>query len=406
MPEPSQQASHAEKRRDILHVDLDCFYVSVERRKDPKLEGIPVIVGGDGRRGVVLSCSYEARAKGVRNGIPSMRAKRLCPDAVFVPPDFSSYTESSKGFRTILDSFTPKVQTISLDEAFIDVSGAHKLLGTSVEIAEAIRARVRDELGIGASVGGGPSKLVAKVASKACKPDGVLLVDDPVAFLHPLPIEELWGVGESTATTLRGIGITTIGELAHMPKAVLKGAVGNASASHLHTVAWGIDPSRVSPRGESKSVGAEETFERDLDDEDEIAGELLRLSDRIASRLTDAGVRARTITVKIRTADFNTFTRSATIRVPTSDAWTIFSTARQAYGAFRRGRRSLRLLGVTGSGLSEGAQPEQLTLEPKPKYAEAEEALSLVRKRFGRGALRFAKLLRPEAKGSDAGDRD
>jgi DNA polymerase-4 len=381
---------------DILHVDLDCFYVSVERRKDPKLRGIPVIVGGDGTRGVVLSCSYEARAKGVRNGVPSMRAKRLCPNAVFVPPDFSSYTESSKGFRKVLDSFTPKVQPISLDEAFCDVSGAHTLLGTSAEIAAAIRARVCEELGIGASVGGGPTKLVAKVASRTCKPDGVLLVDDPVAFLHPLPIEELWGVGDVTATRLRGLGIATIGDLANMPKAVLRGAVGDASASHLHTVAWGIDPSPVWGRADSnKSVGAEETFERDLDDDDEIAGELLRLSDRVASRLVDSGFRARTIVVKIRTADFNTYTRSATIKVPTSDAWTIFQTARGAYESFRRGRRSLRLIGVTGTGLVEGAVPEQLTLDPKPKYAEAEQALSNVRKKFGRSSVRFAKLLLP-----------
>lgn len=381
---------------DILHVDLDCFYVSVERRRDPALIGLPVVVGGAGGRGVVLSCSYEARAQGVRNGMPSVRAKRLCPDAVFVSPEFSSYAESSKRFRTILDSFTPKVQTISLDEAFCDVSGAHLLLGSSSEIAHAIRARTSDELGLSASVGGGPSKLVAKVASRACKPDGVLLVDDPVAFLHPLPIEELWGVGEATATTLRSIGIRTIGDLAQMPRAALRGAVGVASAGHLHTVAWGIDPSPVEGHEPSKSVGAEETFERDLDDEDALAAELLRLCDRVASRLVDAQMRARTITVKIRTADFNTYTRSATIRVPTSDVWTIFHTARGAYDAFRRGRRSIRLLGVTGSGLIEGPLPQQLTLEPQPPYAEAEAALSKVRKRFGRASVGLAKLLKTQ----------
>ncbi|MEX2393681.1 MAG: DNA polymerase IV, partial [Actinomycetota bacterium] len=176
------------KPLDILHVDLDCFYVSVERKRDPTLAGKPVIVGGAGGRGVVLSCSYETRPSGVRSGIPAMRAKRLCPKAIFVPPDFASYTEASKGFRTVLDSFTPRVEPISLDEAFCDVSGAHTLYGTSEDIAHAIRARVRSELGIDASVGGGPTKLVAKVASRKSKPDGVLLVDDPVAFLHPLPI--------------------------------------------------------------------------------------------------------------------------------------------------------------------------------------------------------------------------
>ena len=387
---------------DILHVDLDCFYVSVERRRDPSLFGRPVIVGGAGGRGVVLSCSYEARAKGVRNGAPSMRAKRLCPGAVFVSPDFESYSAASKAFRDVLATFTPRVQTISLDEAFCDVSGAHRLFGSSFDIAEAIRARVSAELDLVCSVGGGPTKLVAKVASRHCKPDGCLIVDDPIAFLHPLPIEELWGVGEATADVLRSLGIATIGDLAAMPRTVLRGAVGEASARHLHKVASGHDPSPVeTSRGENKSTGAEETFEHDLDDEDAIAAELLRLSDRIASRLVDARVRARTITVKIRTADFNTYTRSVTIRVPTSDAWTIFQTAREAYGAFRRGRRAIRLLGVTGSGLIEGEVLEQLTFESKPKYAEAEQALAKVRKKFGRSALRFARLMRDDARERD-----
>ena len=386
---------------DILHVDLDCFYVSVERRKDRNLLGLPVIVGGAGGRGVVLSCSYEARAKGVRNGMPSARARRLCRDALFVPPDFGSYTEASKGFRDLLYSFTPKVETISLDEAFCDVSGAHTLYGSSEEIASAIRVRVRDDLDLAASVGGGPTKLVAKVASRTCKPDGVLLVDDPIAFLHPLPIEELWGVGEVTANSLRRLGITTIGDLARFPKGVLRKTAGDASSRHLHAVAWGRDPSPVGSRARSKSVGAEETFERDIDDADELAAELLRLSDRVASRLVDTDTRARTITVKIRLADFETYTRSATLRSPSSDAWTIFQTARTAFEAFRRGRRSVRLLGVTGSGLVRGPVPEQLSLEPKPRYAEAEAALAKVRKRFGRGALRFARLI-----GEDRRERD
>ena len=389
---------------DILHVDLDCFYVAVERRKDPALRGRPVIVGGAGGRGVVLSCSYEARAKGVRNAMPAARARRLCREAVVVPPDFESYTEASKSFRGVLDSFTPKVEPISLDEAFCDVSGAHSLYGSSDEIAHAIRACVRGELELDASVGGGPTKLVAKVASRTCKPDGVLLVDDPVAFLHPLPVEELWGVGEITATALRRLGITTIGDLARFPKDVLKQTVGPASSSHLHAVAWGRDPSPVVERAASKSVGAEETFERDIDDDDELAAELLRLSDRVASRLTEAKMRARTITVKIRLADFETFTRSATIKTQTSDAWTILQTARDAFGSFRRGRRSVRLLGVTASGIVRGPLSEQLSLEPAPRYAEAEQALAKVRERFGRSALRFARLLDDRRGGDSAAD--
>ncbi len=388
-------------KRDILHVDLDAFYASVERKRRPELAGRSLIVGGDGRRGVVLSASYEARAHGVRNGIPSMRAKRLCPDAVFVAPDFEQYTAASKIFRELLKSFTPRVETISLDEAFCDVSGAHRLYGTNEEIGTLIRARVKEELGLVCSVGGGPTKLVAKVASRTCKPDGLLVVTDPVAFLHPLAIEELWGVGDATATALRSVGATTIGEVAHLPKAVLRSAVGEASAAHLRAVSWGIDPSPVATRGRAKSVGAEETFSRDLDDEDAIGAELLRLSDRIASRLVSSSYHARTITVKIRVADFSTFTRAKTLPVPTDDVWTIFGAARQAYEGFRRGRRTIRLLGVTGSNLEKGQVAEQLSLDGNKAYAEAERALSRVRDRFGKDAVRLGRLVKPPPTGDD-----
>lgn len=384
-------------RPDILHVDLDAFYASVERRKDPKLRGVPVVVGGAGGRGVVLSCSYEARARGVRNGMPSVRARRLCPSAVFVPPDFESYASASKMFRSLLEEFTPRIEPISLDEAFCDVSGAHLLYGPSTELAERIRERVRGELDLVCSVGGGPTKLVAKIASRACKPDGVLVIEDPVGFLHPLPVSDLWGVGEVTAGVLRGLGVTTIGELAHTPVSVVRGAVGAAAAEHLHEVSWGRDPSPVEPRADSRSVGAEETFAHDLDDEDVIRAELLRLSDRVASRLVKSGFRARTITLKIRLSDFDTHTRSTTLHAATSDVWTIFRTADDAYRRFRRGRRSVRLLGVTGSGLVAGPVAEQLTLERRPDYAEAEAAIERVRERFGNDSLGMARFVpKPE----------
>lgn len=382
------------ERADVLHVDLDAFYVSVERRKDPELTGVAVVVGGDGMRGVVLSCSYEARAKGVRNGMPSVRAKRLCPRARFVPPDFASYTEASKGFRRILEAFTPRIEPISLDEAFCDVSGAHRLFGPSDEIAAGIRHRVRTELGLVCSVGGGATKLVAKVASRTCKPDGVLIVTDPIAFLHPLPVSELWGVGAVTADALRRLGVHTVGDLAETSAAVIRGALGPAAASHLAALADGHDPSPVEARGDAKSVGAEETFDRDLSDDEEIEAELLRLSDRVASRLAESGRRGRTITVKIRLADFDTHTRSRTIGRATDDVWTIFATARDAYRSFRRGRRSLRLVGVSASGLAAEAEPEQLTFEDRPRYEEAEQALTRVRRRFGDGAVRLARLVR------------
>ena len=385
--------------RDILHVDLDAFYASVERKRRPELTGRPLIVGGDGRRGVVLSCSYEARAFGVRNGIPSARAKRLCKDAVFVPPDFSQYTAASKIFRTLLKSFTPRVETISLDEAFCDVSGAHRLYGTNHEIAARIRTRVHDEMGLVCSVGGGPTKLVAKVASRACKPDGMLIVGDPIAFLHPLPIEDLWGVGQKTADVLRSLGAQTIGDVARLPHAVLKSAFGPAGAAHLQSVSWGRDPSPVvSSRGENKSIGAESTFPYDLDDEDAIGAELLRLADRVSSRMVRASVHARTITVKIRVADFTTFTRSRTLKIPTDDVWTVFATAREAYTAFRRGRRTLRLLGISASNLEAGEVSAQLSLDRAPAYTEAEHALSAVRERFGSDAVRLARLVERKPK--------
>jgi DNA polymerase IV len=380
---------------DILHVDLDAFYVSVERRRRPELAGIPVVVGGDGNRGVVLSCSYESRAKGVRNGMPSARAKKMCPQTVFVPPDFEAYLKCSKEFRRLLRSFTPRIEPISLDEAFCDISGAHRLYGTSEEIAAKIRESVKGELGLVCSVGGGETKLVAKVASRTCKPDGVLVVSDAVRFLHPRPIEDLWGVGRVTAAALRGLGIATIGDLASMPAGALQAEVGTAAAAHLLAAANGVDPSPVSPRASARSMGAEETFEEDRDDPDAIGAELLRLSDRVASRLTEAGLHSRTITVKIRVADFTTYTRSTTVASPTSDVWTIFRAASEAYGRFKRGRRSLRLLGVAASGLTETQAPEQLSLDPKPPFEDAERAMTQVRKRFGSDAVRPARLVEP-----------
>jgi DNA polymerase-4 len=325
--------------------------------------------------------------------MPSMRARRLCHDAIFVPPDFEAYTSASKVFRSLLEEFTPRVEPISLDEAFCDVSGAHTLFGSSVDVADRIRARVREGLDLVCSVGGGPTKLVAKIASRACKPDGVLVVEDAVAFLHPRPIEDLWGVGEVTGGVLRRLGISTIGELANTPSAVLREAVGDAGGRHLNAVAWGRDPSPVAAREDAKSVGAEETFGSDIDDEDAIGSELLRLSDRVASRLVKAELRARTITLKIRLADFDTHTRSTTLSSPTSDVWTIFRTAKEAYRNFRRGRRSIRLLGVSATGLVAGAVAEQLTFEARAPYAEAEAAVEQVRGRFGKGAVGFARLL-------------
>jgi len=382
-------------RSDILHVDLDAFYASVERARRPETRGRPLIVGGAGTRGVVLSCSYEARESGVRNGMPSMRARRLCPDAIFVPPDFSAYRETSEGFRAVLDVFTPVVEPISLDEAFCDVGGAHLLWGTTVEIGCKIRERVRDEVGLACSVGGGATKLVAKVASRRCKPDGLLVVDDPIAFLHPLPVSELWGVGGVTATALQRLGIRTVGELAATPLATLRREIGSSAGAHLHRLARGEDPSPVVTDHQARSVGAEETFSEDIGDPERMGAELLRLSDRVAGRLVASGFTARTITVKIRSATFETHTRSTTLRTPTSDVWTIHRAATEAFGRFRRGRQPIRLLGVQATGLRSGEVAQQLTFDRTADYASAERALHEVRGRFGRGAVQLGRLIDP-----------
>lgn len=380
-------------RSDILHVDLDAFYASVERLRDPALEGIPLVVGGRGPRGVVLSCSYEARGAGVRNGMPGMRARRLCPGARFVPPDFEAYREASGTFREILESFTPLVEPVSLDEAFCDVSGSHRLYGDSEEIARAIRERVRSELDLVCSVGGGPSKLVAKLASVAAKPDGALVVDDVDGFLRPRPVDDLWGVGEATGSALRRLGIGTIGELADTPAWVLHRALGEGHGEGLGRLARGIDPSPVTPKREAKSVGAEETFDRDLASLDRIGAEILRLSDRVASRLCAQGIAGRTVTLKVRLQGFTTHTRSRTLGEPTNDVWTIHGAARDAWEGFRQGRERVRLLGVTVSGLVDGPLSEQLSLLRRPRYRRAEEALWEVREKFGEDAVRLARLL-------------
>jgi DNA polymerase-4 len=382
---------------DILHADLDAFYASVEQEADPSLRGRPLIVGWPGPRGVVLSCSYEARAAGVRNGMPSMRAKRLCPAAVFVPARFDAYQEKSRGFREVLRSFTPLVETTWMDEAFCDVSGAHTLYGSTLELATAIRRRVAGELKLICSVGAGSTKFVAKMASRACKPNGVLVVGDSPAFLSPIDVGDLWGVGDATAARLHELGIRTVSDLLATPATLLRRELGQSLGSHLAALArGGHDEELATGDYDAKSVGAEETFETDLASEDRIQAEILRLADRVASRMSAGGVAGRCVTVKIRLASFATHTRSRTVREPTGDLWTIYRLAREAYESFGRGRQRVRLLGVSMSGLVHGPLAQQLSLDRTPPHAEAAKALASVRRRFGQDALTPARLLRPD----------
>jgi len=378
----------------ILHVDIDAFYASVEVLKDPSLAGKPVVVGGPGARGVVASASYEARTYGVRSAMPAVRARRLCPDIVFLPSDFEAYRAHSNRFREVLRSYSPLVEPISLDEAFLDVSGATMLFGSPGEIAAKIRADVVTEVGVTCSVGIAPTKFVAKLASDECKPDGLLMVpaDGVQEFLELLPVRRLWGVGEKTGETLGRLGISTIGELGRTPLAILERLLGEGTARHLSELANGVDDRDVIPYEPPRSVSHEETFEHDLDADEEILRELLDLSGRVASRLREDGYRARTVVLKARLANFQTLTRSRTLSDATDIGAEVYRTVSELYRALPGQRRRIRLLGVQATGLVE-AGVEQLALLHEERWGDVERALDRIERRFGRGAARPASLI-------------
>jgi DNA polymerase-4 len=382
----------------ILHVDLDAFYASVEVLKDPTLRGRPVVVGGTASRGVVSSASYEARRFGVQSAMPTVRARRLCPEAVFLPPDFESYRLHANRFREILLSHTPLVEPISLDEAFLDVAGATRLFGDPVRIATKIRADVEAEIGVTCSAGVAATKFVAKLASEHCKPDGLLPipVDGTTAFLDPLPVGRLWGVGDKTAELLGRLAVRTVGDLARTPPAVLERLLGESSARHLAALAHGLDDRVVIPYEAPKSIGHEETFERDLDDTQEIVRELLHLSGRVAARLRDDGYRARTVTLKVRLANFTTLSRARTLPDATDVGADLYQVVGDLYRALPGSSRRVRLLGVQASGLQQ-AGAEQLALVRRQRWGDVERTLDRIEDRFGKGAATQATMLdRPQ----------
>jgi len=382
----------------ILHVDMDAFYASVEIRDRPDLAGQPVIVGSPSGRSVVLSASYEARTFGVRSAMPAVRARRLCPQAIFIPPRRSVYSEVSRRVMAVFRSVTPMVEPLALDEAFLDVSGALRRLGSPASIGAAIRRQIEADHGITCSVGVAPRKFVAKIASVRCKPDGLLVVprDGVLEFLHPLPVSALWGVGERTGQTLARLGLATVGDIAHTPLATLQHHLGTAAGSHLAALAWGQDRRAVTPHAPDKSIGAEETFAADITDPDVVRRELLRLSERTARALREAGCVARTVTVKLRLANFTTLTRSRTLPEPTDLARTIYATACalwEASGLDRQAR--LRLAGVRATGLvPASAAATQLAFGDRPTgWREAEQAMDRIARRFGTGTVRPAALV-------------
>jgi DNA polymerase-4 len=354
------------------------------------------VVGGTGPRGVVSSASYEARRYGVRSAMPAARARALCPHAVFLPTDFSAYTAASDAVMRIFHDVTPLVEPLSLDEAFLDVAGAQRLLGRPALIARDIRARVAEQQQLTCSVGVAPTKFVAKLGSTRAKPDGMIVVPAPLVldFLHPLPVDALWGVGERAAETLHRLGLGTVGDLARAPVSMLRAALGEAAATHLHELSWGRDPRRVAPEREEKSIGAEMTYDTDVGDSELIRRSLLALADKVGARLRAAGYVGRTVAIKVRLGDFRTLNRSRTMPTSTDVAREIFETAWALFTALD-GVGPLRLIGVRVEGLGPAATASrQLTLgAPERGWREAEAAADAVAARFGRSIVGPASLL-------------
>jgi DNA polymerase IV len=381
-------------RATILHVDLDAFFAAVEQRDRPELRGKPVVVavGGPNDRGVVSAASYEARSFGIRSAMPLRTASRLCKDAVFVPVDGHKYRIVSRQVMDILRRYTPAVEQVSIDEAFLDTAGSEGLYGTAAQIARHIKTTVRSELGLSASVGVASTKLVAKIASDLQKPDGLVVVamGTEAAFLAPLPISRLWGVGEKTAGALADFGVKTIGHLAGLPDDLLTRRFGSQGPV-LGQRARGIDPSPVSAGDPARSVSHEHTFDVDTADAEVLERTLLALSEGVAGRLRAGGVRARTINVKVRDAAFTTITRQRTLEEPTDQTEVVFGAALDLTRPHLRGIR-VRLLGVGASHLGYGEQMA-LFVATDERRRRAAEAADEIRRRFGSRAIRRARLL-------------
>ncbi len=399
-------------RLDVLHVDMDCFFAAVEVLDDPSLERRPVIVGGTGPRAVVASCSYEARATGVRSAMPMGEARRRCPSAVVLPGRHDRYGEVSRGLHEVFLEFTPVIEPISLDEAFLDVSGSHRLFGPSEEIARRVRSRVREVLRVECSVGVGRSKLIAKLASREAKPrpsaggpepgPGIVVVlpEEELAFLHPRPVGDLWGVGPKTGERLLRYGVRTVGEMAALDKAALERLLGRALGGQLHDLSWGRDERPVQAATVPKSIGHEETFPSDRHDQAELLPEVVRLADSVGSRLRATGLTGRTVNLKLRFGDFSTITRAHSLPGPLFSSLEIARLAAELLSGVDVGP-GVRLLGVSVSSLEPlatagGRQLSLLDLDraeeaPRradgPLRAEVEAAVDAIRARYGAHAV-------------------
>jgi DNA polymerase-4 len=369
----------------ILHADLDAFYASVEQRDDPRLRGRPVIVGG----GVVLAASYEAKACGVRTAMGGPQARRLCPHAAVVPPRFTAYSEASKAVFRIFKETAPVVEALSIDEAFLDVRGLGHISGTPVEIAVELRRVVRELVGLPITVGVARTKFLAKVASAVAKPDGLLVVqaDGELAFLHPLAVEALWGVGRVTAAKLHAQGITTVGQIARLEEYHLAAILGTASARHLHALAHNRDPRRVQARRRRRSIGAQRALGRRPRPSQEVAATVIALVDRVTRRLRTAQRACRTVVLRMRFADYSRATRSYTMPEPTTETQIILAAAQGLLALCQPTiqSRGLTLIGVALTNLT-SSQGVQLTL-PFARDPELDATLDRIRDRFGSSAI-------------------
>jgi len=384
-----------EQLATILHVDMDAFYASVAEKDNPKLKGKAVVVGA-GRRGVVSAANYEARKFGIRAAMPVYKAKALAPHAIFISPDMARYEEVSRSVMSIFHDITPLVEPISLDEAFLDVTGARRLLGDGQTIAKLIRARVEQKEGITCSVGIAHNKFIAKIASNQCKPNGLLEIDPEkvLEFLHPLAAKEIWGVGPKTNEQLAKMGLQTVGDIANTPRSTLIRVLGQASGSSLYELAWGRDYRDVEIEHIEKSISSSETFDQDLDSREEILKEFLRLTERSVERMREKGFAAGTISIKVRFTDFKTISRSKTVDLPITGTQEIFEVVKNLYLALNLEDVLIRLIGVSLDSLVEDEEINQMVLGQRTSgWQQADKAVDRIKNKFGSASLRPARLV-------------
>ena len=384
-----------EQLATILHVDMDAFYASVAEKDNPKLKGKAVVVGA-GRRGVVSAANYEARKFGIRAAMPVYKAKALAPHAIFISPDMARYEEVSKSVMSIFHDITPLVEPISLDEAFLDVTGARRLLGDGPTIAKLIRARVEQKEGITCSVGIAHNKFIAKIASNQCKPNGLLEIDPEkvLEFLHPLAAKEIWGVGPKTNEQLAKMGLQTVGDIANTPRSTLIRVLGQASGSSLYELAWGRDYRDVEIEHIEKSISSSETFDQDIDSQEEILKEFLRLTERSVERMREKGFAAGTISIKVRFTDFKTISRSKTVDLPITGTQEIFEVVKNLYFGLNLEKVLIRLIGVSLDSLVEDEEINQMVLGQRTSgWQQADKAVDRIKNKFGSASLRPARLV-------------